>query len=605
VRPVNASTTTQRTRLLAPFLLFLFLLPVTAASAGSDTALAVRATRVVVQCKPETLTPGKTTECTFAVSDQSDGAKSAPIGTVAVTTDAPGSFDATTCALVAAVTVSRCSVRYTPSAIGTGTHVLTASYSGSEVHNPSSKSVEIRVTPPNDDRRAAEPLAPPPSKKDGTLVGATYTYSDPDADCADLGGTVWYRFAATKGQRVAIRLQAHGRLDAAIAVFRPVRSQYRALGCATTDNRGVAGVAFDAARGGSYPVLVGSREGSRRSTFRLELFAPPVARAPGAALPRSGARSTLDPLRKPEEAWSTALASGHTYRINLAADRGRCLSLSVYAPRTKSFASASPVRQARCGGYLVFTPGPDGGGRYSLLVEAERGQGGAQGYRLDAALAGPDDTAPGITVSNRERRRGSVSGRGVDVVDLYRFEVSQLSDVTLRYQGSRTLAFDLPLVSSTGGRIRCACGERGAGELRVRLDEGEYFFAVRALGQTAGTYAVSLLVRELTKTTATIDGAGNATSTPGRSVSLEAAVTPSAAVGGPITLQLDRFDPIEGWQFVRLFHVRVGSDGGASVSWKPPTFGRWRLRATFEGSRSASPSRSGYAYLVVQSSVTP
>jgi hypothetical protein len=190
-------------------------------------------------------------------------------------------------------------------------------------------------------------------------------------------------------------------------------------------------------------------------------------------------------------------------------------------------------------------------------------------------------------------------------VDLYRFEVSHLSDVTLRYQGSPSLTFDLPLVSATGGRIRCACGERGQGELRARLGEGEYYVAVRALGRTGGSYRLSLLVRELTRTTATIDGTGNATSTPGRWVSLGALVTPSAAVGGPITLQIDRFDPIEGWQFVRLFHVRVGSGGGVSVTWRPPTLGRWRLRATFEGSRSASPSRSGYAYLVVRSSVTP
>jgi hypothetical protein len=592
-------------KLLAAFGLLLFLFPVTAASAGSDTTLAVRATRVVVQCKPETLTPGKTTECTLAVSDQSDGTKVAPVGTVTVTTNGPGSFDTTTCTLVPAVTVSRCSVRYTASGIGTGTHVITASYSGSEIHTASSKSAEIGVTPPNDDRRAAEPLAPPPSRKDGTLVGATYAFSDPDADCADLGGTVWYRFVPRKTQRVAIRLQAHGRLDAVVAVFRPVRSTYRSLGCAPTDDKGVAGVAFDAARGGSYLVLVGSREGRRRSTFRLELFAPPAARPPGAALPRRGARSTLDPLRKPEEAWSSALASGRTYRVNLAADRGRCLSLSIYAPGTKSFANASPVRQARCGGYLVFTPGPDGGGRYSFLVEAESGRGGAQDYRLDTALAGPDDTAPGTTVSNHETRRGSVSGRGIDVVDLYRFEVSHLSDVTLRYQGSRFLAFDLPLVSSTGGRIRCACGESGGGELQARLDEGEYYFAVRALGRTGGSYRLSLLIREITKTTATIDGTDKATSIPGRWVSLGAIVTPAAAVGGPITLQLDRFDPMEGWQFVRLFHASVGSGGRVSVSWRPPTLGHWRLRATFGGSRSASQSRSGYAHLVVQSNVTP
>lgn len=363
--PISMRSSAQ---VLAP--LILFLLPVTVASASSESALALRATRVVVQCKREAVPLGKTTECTLSVSDTSSGTKVAPTGTVSVETSGPGSFDATTCTLVAAVTASKCGVRYTPSRIGTGTHVITASYSGSEVHATSSKSADFGVTPPNDDRRAAQQLAPPPSRVDGTLVGATYSYSDPDADCADLEGNVWYRFVARKDQRVAIRLQAHGRLDAAIAVFQPVRSQYKTLGCAPTDEKGAAGVAFDAARGRRYLVLIGSRDGSARSTFRLELFAPPVARPPGAALPQRGARSAVDPLRKPEEAWWSPLAAGRTYRINLAADRGRCLSLSVYAPGIRSYSDASAIRRAHCGGYLVFTPGPDGGGRYSFLVEA-------------------------------------------------------------------------------------------------------------------------------------------------------------------------------------------------------------------------------------------
>ena len=581
------------------------LIPISVASASSDSALVLRPTKVVVQCKPEAVQPGKTSTCLFTVSDTGAGTKTAPAGTVAVATNGPGTFDATTCTLVPAVTASRCSVRYTPTRIGTGVHTITASYSGSEAHAASSKAVAVAVTPPNDERRLAERLAPPPSVEDGTLVGATYAYSDPDADCADLEATVWYRLAPTKAQRVAIRLKAHGKLDAAIAVFQLVRSQYRTLGCAATDAKGVAGVSFDVSRRGRYLVLVGAREDSARSTFRLELFAPPVATPPGSALPLRGVRSALDPLIKPEEAWSSTMIAGRTYRINLAPDRDRCLSLSLFAPGTRSFAYADPLRVARCGGYAVFTPGPDGGGRYSLLVEAEGGGGGAQGYRLHTAPAGPDDVAPGITVSNRERRHGTLSGRGVDVVDLYRFEISHLSDVTLRYASSRALRFDLLLVSSTGSRIERASSEHGGGKLRRQLDQGEYYVAFRALEQTSGSYSFSLLGREITATAVTIDGLTEATSTPGRWVSLGALVTPSAAIGGPIRLQIARFDPIEGWQFVRLFNTRVGSGGRATVSWKPPSLGRWRLHAVFMGSGAASPSKSGYAYLDVRSPASP
>ena len=594
---MNANSARFWAQLLAP--LFVLLIPVAVASARSESALVLRPTKVVVQCKPGAVTPGKTTECLITVSDNAAGKKEAPVGTVTLTSNGPGSFDTPTCTLVPAVTASRCTAHYTPARIGTGTHVITASYQGNEIHAASSNRVAVAVTPPNDERRAAERLAPPPSAMEGTLVGATYSYSDPDVDCADLAGTVWYRLPATTSQRIAIRLKAHGKLDGAIGVFQLVRSKYTTLGCSATDAKGIAGVSFDARKGSRYLVLVGAQEGSARSTFRLELFAPPVAHPPGTPLPVRGVRSVLDPLTKPEEAWSTGLVAGRSYRINLAPDRDRCLSLSLFAPGTKSFENTAPLRRAGCGGYLVFTPGPDGGGRYSFLVEVEGG-GGGQAYRLRTALASADDMAPGISVSNREKRRGSLSGRGVDVVDLYRFEVSHLSDVTLRYTSSRALRFELLLVSSSGSRIDRASSE-GSGKLRRQLDQGEYYVAFRALEQTAGTYSFSLLAREITTTTATIDGLAEATSTPGRWVSLGALVTPSAASGGPIRLQVDRFDPIEGWQFVRLFHVRVGSGGRATVSWKPTSLGRWRLHAVFMGSQTASPSKSGYAYLVVQS----
>jgi hypothetical protein len=121
------------------------------------------------------------------------------------------------------------------------------------------------------------------------------------------------------------------------------------------------------------------------------------------------------------------------------------------------------------------------------------------------------------------------------------------------------------------------------------------------LSQTTGTYTVSLLIREITKTTVTIDGLADATSTRGQPVTLGSLVLPSAAIGGPTRLQVDRFDPIEGWQFARLFRVRVGPGGQVTVRWTPPALGRWRLHAVFTGSRAASPSKSGYAYLVVRS----
>ena len=81
---------------------------------------------------------------------------------------------------------------------------------------------------------------------------------------------------------------------------------------------------------------------------------------------------------------------------------------------------------------------------------------------------------------------------------------------------------------------------------------------------------------------------------PGTTVGLQPLVAKAAS--GVVELQVDRFDPLTGWQFNRLLRVAVGG----SVGWRPPAEGRWRLRASFRGTIDASPSRSGYAHLLVE-----
>jgi hypothetical protein len=67
---------------------------------------------------------------------------------------------------------------------------------------------------------------------------------------------------------------------------------------------------------------------------------------------------------------------------------------------------------------------------------------------------------------------------------------------------------------------------------------------------------------------------------------------------GPVEIQIDRFDPLTGWHFNRLLRVPAGG----STTWAPPAEGRWRPRATYKGTIEASPSRSGYALLLVKQS---
>ena len=57
---------------------------------------------------------------------------------------------------------------------------------------------------------------------------------------------------------------------------------------------------------------------------------------------------------------------GKTYRFGVFT-AGKCVSTSIFAPGATSFAAGS-VAESGCGAMQFFTPGPDGGGVYSMLV---------------------------------------------------------------------------------------------------------------------------------------------------------------------------------------------------------------------------------------------
>jgi hypothetical protein len=73
-------------------------------------------------------------------------------------------------------------------------------------------------------------------------------------------------------------------------------------------------------------------------------------------------------------------------------------------------------------------------------------------------------------------------------------------------------------------------------------------------------------------------------------------VSPGAS--GPVTVDIERFDPVFGWQFYRESQA-TASGGLASVAFTPPAVGRWRAKATYGGSRTFSPSAVGFSYLLV------
>ena len=451
----------------------------------------------------------------------------------------------------------------------------------------------LGIAPPNDDRNAARDLGAPPASVQGTTAGSTQQENEPRTSCGRNKGGVWYRIQASGERRLVVRVSAQGDLDAVFDVFRRERSQNVPISCDVTDRSGQAGLGFDAAAGEIYLVRVSAVANSVQGDFSVQVLLPrPPATPPGRPLPARGVSGAVDRVINPDDAWSAVFREGRTYRINLAtSDCGA--GLVIYGPGTTDF-EAEALRTLSCGGYALLTPGPGESGRYSFLVQSD--QRDSHPYHLQVAGAGADDTAPGLFVRNPGIRRGRLAGAGIDVADLYRFDVLARSNLDLNMSAGSASQFDLVLLTDTGRRVACGCGGSGSQQIRVQLGRGRYFAIVRAREGSGGRYTLRRLTRVLTRTGAQIDGRRKGFARPGRAVRLGVSVAPHASGGA--TFYIERFDPAAGWQYIRTIGVRV-SGGSGSTLWVPPSIGRYRMYASYSGSRIESPSESNYLTLLV------
>jgi hypothetical protein len=329
--------------------------------------------------------------------------------------------------------------------------------------------------------------------------------------------------------------------------------------------------------GGDYAIRVANLRGSEAATFQLRVLIPtPPPEPPGKRLPDKGVSDEVDRLLNPADAYWTRMRAGRTMRLSLQTDR--CVSLEVHAPGTDSFAEA-PVRSLGCGGYGLFTP--DESGRHFLVVRAERGR-AEQRYVLRVAPARRDDTVPGILLRNHSKAKGRVNG-GIDTRDLYRFDVRRRSALSLSLRGGP----EMTLVREDGRRM-------GRGDIIERnIAAGRYYVAVEG----AGKYTLRRLSRTITRASLEFDGQRSATIRPRASARLTLSVRPRTH--GKSVITVDRFDPIEGWQFLRTYRPDVRR-GTASVRFSPPSVGRYRASGTFRGSRNAAPDDAPRARLRVE-----
>ncbi len=322
---------------------------------------------------------------------------------------------------------------------------------------------------------------------------------------------------------------------------------------------------------------------------------------PGAPLPSDGVNGQVDRIQNINAAYSVTLHSGVSYMISLANETERgCVSGALFAPGTSSFGgeeeeggSSGGLLHLQCGGYRLFTPGPGEGGRYSFDITPRLSHRGIQRFHLQIAPAGPDETAPGLTLGNYARASGYLSGRSVQVLRLYRMEVNSHSNLTLKLSAPQSAEFKLQLRNQRGNVIECDCEGSGSQTLAHQLQPGTYYAVVAVRNSSAGSYT---LERESRTITATSISFSSTKAAPGQGLDIDVKVAPAGS--GPVSVEIERFDPVFGWQFYREEQAFVSS-GLASIPFTPPAVGSWRAKATYEGSRTDSPSAVGFTYLSV------
>jgi hypothetical protein len=106
-----------------------------------------RRTSTTVSCTPNPDEVGHQTACTATVTDIGTGIRKPPNGQ-ATFHGGQGTFDKSSCTLMAGSGHwPRCTVRYKPSSLGTGSQRIAASYGGSATHGKSSGSTTLKVIP--------------------------------------------------------------------------------------------------------------------------------------------------------------------------------------------------------------------------------------------------------------------------------------------------------------------------------------------------------------------------------------------------------------------------------------------------------------------------
>ncbi len=162
-----------------------------------------RSTSTTLACAPTPLVVGRPTRCTATVSDISPGSIVTPGGKVTFGGQPDDHFIVNPCRLSGSGATASCGVIETPTAIGTGSHTITATYAPApwkvdHVHKPSAGSITVPVIDPSTTSLTCSPT----TVRIGQTTVCTASVTDPaPAQASTPTGTV--TFSAAKSYTFA------------------------------------------------------------------------------------------------------------------------------------------------------------------------------------------------------------------------------------------------------------------------------------------------------------------------------------------------------------------------------------------------------------------
>ena len=233
------------------------------------------------------------------------------------------------------------------------------------------------------------------------------------------------------------------------------------------------------------------------------------------------------------------------------------MRLDIFPPGTTSFGGGAAAGES-CAGYRLFTPTVSG--RWSFLISAGPDVEGSQPYWLHVEPASSLEMAPGIFLPNFAHYTATLHGNLDTDVRLFRFDVTTFSDLTLFLQTASDESFDLKLLNDQGKYLECDCGSQGEETIRREMQPGRYFVVVQAENFESGPFTLSRESRTITHVQISFDGFGYEQISPGTSTRITATVSP--AVDGPVTFELEYFDPVATMAVPRLLPRRGRERGG-------------------------------------------